>query len=370
MIACKKTWLPAGLVLVGMLSACEQAPESVGEPIRPVRYAKALPAGAVAQRIFSGVTKAALDADLSFKVSGNVTTIDVVVGDEVEAGQLIAQLDPTDYVVRLREAEAGLQRARAELRNAQANFDRTRELYENRNVSKSDLDNSRAAAESANALVAVAQQQLEAARLQLSYAQLKSPQACTIAGRYVEANQNVSSGQPVVRVNCGECPEVVMDVPAAWIGFIRQGAEAAVTIAALDNRRFGATVSEVGVAAERGASAYLVTLMIGEMCADIRSGMAADVRIEIAAGLPEGILIPFISVGEDRDGNYVFVLEPDRGGSGEDGQYVARRRLITINKTPNVEGVSVLTGLEQGELIATAGVRRLVDGQVVTLLGD
>ncbi|MGI9342658.1 MAG: efflux RND transporter periplasmic adaptor subunit [Gammaproteobacteria bacterium] len=358
-----------------VLAGCEQPPESAGEIVRPVRYTEALAAGSVAQRIFSGVTKAALDADLSFKVPGNVTTIDFVVGDRVDTGQVVAQLDPTDYQVQLREAEAGLQRARAELRNAQANFDRTRELYENRNVSKSDLDTSRAAAESANALVAAARQQLEAARLQLSYASLRSPQACTIAGRYVEPNQNVSAGQPIVRVNCGDCPEVVIDVPGAWIGRIQQGAPGSVTIAALGNRSFAATVSEVGITAERGASAYPVTLAIGENCADIRSGMAADVQVSIPGAEPDGILIPFVAVGEDRGGNYVFVLESVDGGAADtetadSGHYVARRRDVTIDTLPNVEGIPVLDGLVEGELIATAGVRRLVDGQIVTLLAD
>lgn len=346
-----------------LLVACEQPPGQVEELVRPVRYAEVLPVGAVSQRIFSGVTKAALDADLSFKVRGNVTTIDVVVGDRVESGQLVAQLDPTDYQVLLREAEAGLQRARAELRNARANFDRTRELYENRNVSKSDLDTSRAASESANALVAAAQQHLEAARLQLSYSKLLSPEACTIARRYVEPNQNVSTGQPIVRVNCGECSEVVIDVPGAWIGVIRQGALASVSVAELGNRSFVAAVSEVGVAAERGASAYPVTLAIEDDCTDIRAGMAAEVQMTIPGGIPDGFLIPYVAVGEDRDGNYVFVLEP-----AEDGNYVARRRAILINLTPNTEGIAVLDGLEEGELIATAGVRRLIDGQIVTLL--
>ena len=297
------------------------------------------------------------------RCGGNVTTIDVVVGDRVEAGQLVAQLDPTDYRVLVREADAGLQRARAELRNAQANFDRTRELYENRNVSKSDLDNSRAAAESARALVAAAEQQYEAARLQLSYSTLESPQACTIAGRYVEPNQNVSAGQPIVRVNCGECSEVVIDVPGAWIGVIQQGARASVAIAELAGRRFRAVVSEVGVAAERGASAYPVTLLVTEDCADIRAGMAAEVQMTIPGRAPDGILIPFISVGEDRDGHYVFLLEP-----GEGDRYIARRRAVTIEMTPSAQGVPVLDGLVEGDLIATAGVRRLVDGQIVTLL--
>jgi len=357
----------AGAVLLStaLLSGCQELPEDVAEPVRPVRYVEVLSAGVVSQRIFSGVTKAALDADLSFKVPGNVAAIDVVVGDRVDPGQLVAQLDPTDYAVQLREAEAGLQRAGAELRNAQANFDRTRELYENRNVSKSDLDNSRAAAESANALVAAAQQQLEAARLQLSYSRLLSPEACTIASRYVEPNQNVSAGQSIVRVNCGECPEVVIDVPGAWIGVIRQGASASVSVAALGNREFDAVVSEVGVAAERGASAYPVTLSIGENCADFRSGMAAEVQMTMPGGAPDGIVIPYVAVGEDRGGTYVFVLE-----HSESQQYVARRRAVKIDTAPTTEGVAVLDGLVDGDLIATAGVRRLVDGQVVTLLGE
>jgi len=350
-------------VFAALVAGCEGPPEVVEEVIRPVRFAEVSSAGAILERIFSGVTKSPLDADLSFKVPGNVATIDVVVGDRVTAAQRVAQLDPTDYRVQLREAEAGLQRANAELRNAQANFDRTRELYENRNVSKSDLDTSRAAAESANAFVAAARQQLEAARLQLSYAELRSPQACTIAGRYVEPNQNITAGQPIVRVNCGDCSEVVIDVPSTWIGSMRQGAAASVRISALGARAVSAIVSEVGVAADRGASAYPVTLTITDNCDDIRSGMAAEVQIAIPGGAPDGIVIPFVAVGEDRDGYYVFVLEP-----GESGRHVARRRAVTIDDTPTAAGINVLDGLSEGELIATAGVRRLVDGQMVSLL--
>lgn len=350
-------------IVAVIVSGCEGPPEVAEEVVRPVRFTEVTLAGAIMERVFSGVTKSPLDAALSFKVPGNVAAIDVVVGDRVTSGQQVAKLDPTDYLVQLREAEAGLQRANAELRNAQANFDRTRELYENRNVSKSDLDNSRAGAESANALVAAARQQLEAARLQLSYAELRSPLACTIAGRYVEPNQNITAGQPIVRVNCGDCSEVVIDVPSTWIGSMRQGAEASVRISALAGRVIAAVVSEVGVAAERGASAYPVTLTITDNCADIRSGMAAEVQIVIPVGAPDGIVIPFIAVGEDRDGHYVFVLEPEAAG-----RYFARRRSVTIDVTPTAAGVTMLDGLREGELIATAGIRRLVDGQIVSLL--
>jgi multidrug efflux system membrane fusion protein len=347
------------------LAACIEAPETEETLIRPVRYTEVLAGGALQQRIFSGAAKAPLEADISFKVPGNIMKIDVVVGDSVVAGQPVAKLDPTDYDVQVIEAEAGLQRAGAELRNAESIFERTRELYENRNVSKSDLDNARAGAESASAFVRAVQQQREAARLQRSYTELRAPQACTIASRYVQENQNVSAGQPIVRVNCGECVELVIDVPAAWIGRMAIGTEARVEIPALGKRQFKAIVSKVGVAADRGASTYPVTLVVREDCNDIRSGMAADVEFAMEGLQANGMTVPFVSVGEDRDGNYVFVLE------SVDGEiYKAVRRKIEIDALPTPAGIGVLSGLAEGELIVTAGLRRLTDGQIVTLLGE
>ncbi len=218
----KRYAMPAATaaVILGLfgLAGCEQQVESKPPLIRPVRFAEVLPASVSRNRVFSGVAKAAFEAELSFKVPGTITSLSAAVGDDVAAGQRIALLDPADFQVQLLEAEAQLQRAHAELRNARANFDRTRELYENRNVSKSDLDRARAASESATALLRAAEQQLERVRLQLSYTELKAPQACKIASRYVEANQNVSAGQSIVRVNCGECAEITIDVPSAWIG--------------------------------------------------------------------------------------------------------------------------------------------------------
>ncbi len=361
--------IPATLTtaILGMLvlSGCNQQPEDEEPLIRPVRYAEVLPAGVMSSRIFSGVAKAAFEAELSFKVPGTIMSLSASVGDDVVAGQRIAQLDPTDYKVQSLEVEAQLQRARAELRNARAHFDRARELYENRNISKSDLDSARAGAESAAALLHAAEQQLERVRLQLSYTELKAPQACKIANRYVEANQNVAAGQAIVRVDCGACAEILIDVPSAWIGRLSQGVEASVSIPALGKDHMNALVTEIGVSTARGGSAYSVTLALSDNCAEIRSGMAAEVEIIVPSLAPDGIVVPFISVGEDRDGHYVFVLE-----AAEDATYIARRRALDINSEPIPQGIRVQSGLEQGELIVTAGVRRLVDGQVVTLLDD
>ncbi len=354
------------LSLTLVVVACEPEPVESESNIRPVRYTRVMPIGAAQMRIFSGVTKAAMVANLSFKVAGTISQLDVDVGDEIVAGELVARLDPTDYQVLFEQAEAGLEQARAELRSARANFERSRELYENRSVAKSDLDNSRAVSESAAAKVRSARQQLEAARLRISYTRLNAPQDCTVASKHAEVNQNVMANQPVATLNCGECAEITVDVPEVYIGRIQSGAAAEVSVAALPGELLRGVVSEVGIATESGRVAYPVTIDLKERCEVVRSGMAANVALTIRGGVFDtgGMVVPFVAVGEDHRGRFVFVLEPT-----ENEHWIVRRRSVEIGG-PVLDGVLIRSGLEEGELIATAGVRRLIDGQMVTLLGQ
>ena len=76
------------------------------------------------------------------------------------------------------------------------------------------------------------------------------------------------------------------------------------------------------------------------------------------------LVVPFVAVGEDRNGNYVFVIEPDSAGTLH-----ANRRAVEVAGATS-DGIVIADGLQSGELIATAGVRRLTSGQEVTLLGS
>ncbi len=346
------------------LLGCEQAVETEEPVIRPVRSDRVAVAGGLERRIYSGSVRAERETDLSFRVPGTLIFRAVNVGDSLPTGGLLGELDPTDYEVRVEEAQAGLARAQAELRNAQANHDRTRDLYAARNASLSELDSARAADESARAQVSASSQQLEAARLQLTYTRLTAPEQCDVAQVFVEQNQNVTAGQPIARVNCGQCGEVLVSIPGVDIGRIVEGTTVDVTINALGGDTLTGVVREVGVATGETGTTYPVTVALQEQCATVRSGMAADVEFRLRTEGPEGALVvPFVSVGEDRNGGrFVFVLEPSGTGT-----YFARRRTVTIGNLIQ-EGIMIVSGLSEGELIATAGVRRLADDQEVTLL--
>lgn len=358
----------AALIVVscaGVIGACEEAPVDVQPLVRPVRYAEVVAQGETEARTYSGTARAELETDLSFRVGGTLTRRPVNVGSEVGRGDLLAELDDTDLRVRLDEARAGLARAEAEQRNADASYARTRDLYENQNASRTQLDSARALAESAEAQFRAASQQVEAARLQLSYAALRAPQQCTVAQIFAEVNQNVSPGQAVMRLNCGQCAEVVVSVPDTDIARVTEGMAVNASINALPDLTLRGVVQEVGIAAGSRSPTYPVTVALQERCESVRSGMAVDVTFDFptSGGSSSNLVVPYVAVGEDRDGNFVFVLETD-----SEGRLFANRRAVTVGPA-TADGIVITAGLSAGELIATAGVRRLTHGQQVELLG-
>jgi multidrug efflux system membrane fusion protein len=340
--------------------------------LRPVRYHEVAPALGDETRNYSGTTQAQRAIDLSFRVGGTLAERLVDVGASVAAGQNIGRLETADFEARLREAQARRAAADAAVANAEANFQRVSQLFENQGASESDYDAARTARESAIAQRDAAVQQLQAANLQLTYTELIAPQAqqCAVAQVFAEANQNVSPGQPIVRLNCGECEEVLVNVPEVDIDRIEGASAIRVSINALGLRNLSGLVSEIGVDTGQGSSTFPVTVAIQEQCDAIRAGMAAEVSFDLQRPGPAGsLIVPLVAVGEDRDmgQNFVYMLEPAAETATASEIYVARKRSVTIGE-PTTSGLVILDGLEPGDLIATAGFGRLYDGQRVTLL--
>jgi RND family efflux transporter MFP subunit len=315
-------------------------------------------------RTLAGVARAGVESRLSFRVSGTVESVGVALGDRVRRGQELARLDPTDYELRLEEAEAGLAQAEAGLRRAEADFDRVRALYENRNASQGEYDAARAGSESAEAQVETGQKRLEQARQQVGYTILRAPSDGAIAAVSLEVNENVAAGQQVFLLSAGTELEIEVAMPEVLIAQVAMGQPVSVRFDALQGREFAAEVTEVGVAVTGSASTFQVTASISEAAPEVRSGMAAEVTFIFAQDREERIVVPGVAIGEDRDGRFVFVLE-----RGDDGTGVVLRRAVTIGEpAEGLGGIEVLDGLSEGEEVVTAGVRRLSDGMAVRVL--
>ena len=360
-----------GRRLLSLGAACLLAPSCAMEPstdveqqtVRPVRYALAQAADARRTRTFAGVARADSESSLSFRVGGMIAGVDVGVGDRVRAGAPIARVDAVDYELQVMEAEAALRQARALSGNAAADLRRAWALYENDNLSRTDLDAAVAAADSAGAQVEAIAKRLEMAQRQARYATLSAPMDGVIAAVLVSANENVAPGQPVVVLTSDAVPAVEFAVPEGLIGEIHEGTRVSVVFNAVPGERFRGRVNEVGVAATATGTMYSVAVRLDEAASAVRPGMAAEVAIDFAGGGEPGrVVVPAAAVSEDGGGRFVFVVEP----SG-DGLAVVRRQPVSVGAiTP--AGFEIVGGLAQETRVLSAGVSRVTDGEVVRLL--
>jgi RND family efflux transporter MFP subunit len=352
------------LTLALALHGCGGEPPEAAPQLRPVRTMLVEASGGGVTRILAGVARAGVESRLSFRVSGTAQSVNVTLGDRVRRGQVLARLDPTDYELMLEEAEAGLAQAQAGLRRSEADYERVRALYENNNASKGELDAARAGAESAEAQVEAGEKRLQQARQQVGYTVLRAPSDGAIAAVDLEVNENVQGGQQVFLLTAGAELEIEVAVPEVLIAQVGVGQPVSVRFDALPGRRMGAKVTEVGIAAIGAASTFQVTAALVDAPAEIRSGMAAEVTFTFDEGQTDRLVVPAVAIGEDRDGRFVFVLERGDGGDG-----TVRRRPVRIGKPQSsLAGIEVLDGLEVGEEVVTAGVRRLTDGMAVRVL--
>ncbi len=344
------------------LYGCDMQNEPVQEEteiLRPVKYITVEAAANGRTRTLSGTSKAGSEANLSFKVGGTINEIVAKVGGRLEPGDLIARLDRTSFELQVEKSRASLALAEAEKRNADANNRRVRDLYENNNVSREDLDSARTSAESAHAQVRSAQKSLELAILELGYTELNATAACSVAEVFTETNENVQAGESVVSLNCGEINEVSVPVPESLIASITQGLNARIRFDSISGIDFTGEVTEVGVTSTGGAT-YPVTLVVNETNDQLRSGLAAEVTFEFtenSSSDPNQLYLPPVAVGQDTKGRFVFIV--DATDSPEVA--VIRRQDVEIGELTSL-GLEIKNGINLGDKVVTAGMSVIRDG--------
>jgi RND family efflux transporter MFP subunit len=358
-----KSSVCALLIATLIFGACGGPDDAVEERLRPVRYVTVSDDNVFRDRSFSGISKSSRESRLSFKVSGTVINAPVQIGQRLNAGDLIAEIDSASYVLQAQQAQATLIEAQANDRRARANYDRTKGLYANSNASLNDLELARAQAESASAVVRAASKALEIARLNVSYTKLTADTDCSIASLDIEVNENVASGQQVAAVSCGDAYEVTVDLPESLIGDVDELTPVSVRFGSIPDQQFSGVVSEVAVASAAGSAAFPVVIRITGNQPLLRSGLAADVTFQFYSAVAQGgFVLPVTAVIRDPQGTFVFVAEPE----GIDGEAVVRRRAVTLGELSQL-GIEVVEGLEIGDLVITAGISVIRDGQRVLI---
>ena len=363
-------------VILLFLVACgrDDHPDET-EVIRPVRTIVVKKIGGRSIKEFSGVVRSSMESSLSFRVAGTLETLHVRVGDLVAKGTLLAQLDETDYKVNYNQAVAAKNNALANRKSAEtnvntarSNYERIEKLYESNSVPLSELEKAENDYKTANAQlaataseIAAADSQIEAAQNQLRYTTLTAPFAGIITTIPIEENELVNSGTTIMKISASDRPEIEVSIPDTYIAKVTKGQKVAITLSVAPTKKYNGTVDEVSFTTGSG-STYPVKIVIDETDGDIRPGMAATVFFDLgnqSDNQEVKIYVPPSAVGEGPDGRFVYVIEPQSSDVG-----VARKRDIAIGEL-NTLGFEVKSGLEEGEIVATAGLQVLLDGMKV-----
>ena len=351
-----------------MVNGCgkKKEPEEV---IRSIKWTKVAETTVKQIRMISGTTKPVDQTALSFAVGGTVEKVEVKLGEEVKKGEILAELDRQPFVLAVKDAEAGLAKAQAIVVERRANYERYVALYESNNASKAELDEARASFDSAKSQVNAAQAQLGLARRDLRKTKLRSPFNGTISVKEIEPYMEVPVGKAVFGLDGEESGyEVSAAVPDSLLINLSVGDEAEVIFPTLNNRRVRGVITELG-SRSRSASTYPVTVQLQKQYDDFRSGMSVEVAFEF---IPEsetgepietGLAVPLaaILVGAEKT-QFVFIYD-------EQSSTVKKTQIKPLNLREN--DVLVEPGaLKAGDIIATAGVQFLTDGQKVNLMKE
>lgn len=359
-----------------LFTACEKPAPKIEKKIRPVRYGKIMKSGTATTNTFAGTSQSSNVANLSFKVAGTINSFDLKVGDKVRKGQVIARIDATDYsvtydqsVANVKKAESQINSAKTNQITAKSNYERVEKLYENNSVPLSEYEQAKATYESAQsayeatlAQVTAAQKQSQAAGNQVRYAKLVAPFTGIITEVFVAENEIVSPGKPLVTLSAEGKPEVAVNVPESIIDQIKRKQKVEIAFSAISGKTFKGTISEVGYASNE-ASTYPVTIQIDKPTSRMRPGMATNVTFSQAIVKADAskLVAPTAAIGQVGKSTYAFVLEKDSAN------YKVKKTPVEIgNILP--DGFVVKSGLKEGQLVATAGLRSLLDGMEVKLM--
>lgn len=352
------------LIATLLLTACSQVDELPQTAIRPITWVEAQPANFTQLRRLSGTIQPVEATNLSFEVGGKIEKMSANLGDIMKKGQIIAQLDQRTYRLTLQSKEANLQQARSGLSEAQNEFNRYEELIDKGLVSASGFDNVKAAFESAVSTVNIAKAELDIARKDLEDTELLAPYDGKISKRLGEPSMQVNAGQAIFEIEGSDGLEVNVMVPETLIAQLQKGEDLNVSFPALPGQASIGEITELGSRAE-SANAFPVTVLVTDPPTDLRAGMTAEVDF-VFSGMGrtgyEGDIyrlpVDAIVAGQGQN-SYVFVFDTE-------SKTVSRRQVQTENILDNE--IMISSGLNPGEIIATAGVNYLQDGQTVKLL--
>jgi RND family efflux transporter MFP subunit len=351
-----KSRIVVALIAAAVASCDKPAPPTTqARPVRAVTVDRHAEGETVS---LTGHVRAKDEVSLAFRLDQRMIERPVNVGDVVTTGQVVGKLDPTIQQNSLNTAQANLASLEAVMTQARLTFWRQQQLIKNGWTSQAKFDEAKQKLETTQGQIDAAQAQLRTAQEQLSYTVLTAdgPGAVTKVG--AEPGDVVQAGKMIVQVAREGGRDAVFDVPEQ---LIRTGPrDGLVEIALTNDPAVQATgrVREVAPQADATTRTWQVKVGLINPPEAMRLGATVTGMVKLAA--PPGVELPASALTEANGQPAVWVVDPQ-------SHTVSLREVDVSRYDPG--SVVISKGLENGEVVVTAGVQMLHPGQRVQLLG-
>ena len=348
-----------GLAAVALsLVACEKPVVEEKPVVRPVKVQTIGRADEESRREYPGSIRALQHANMGFEVGGRIEEFYVREGDEVVQGEVLARLDARDY-------EADLEASKANLRKAESDLRRSRNIYKEDPgaISTETIDSHQRAVDVARANLAVSQKAYEDTKL-------RAPFSGLMARKLVEDFQNVQAKEPVLVLQDTSTLEIQINVPERDVArgspqravdSLTANLNPEVIVSALPDRTFPARFKEFAAAADPVTRTFSVKFNFdnpGDV--NILPGMTARVQVTVN---PERAWSVPVSAAVAGNSGKPFVWKLDR-----DTMKVSRTP-VTLGEL--VDGrVRITEGVETDDLVVVSGVDQLREGMEVRILAQ
>lgn len=338
-----------GVCLALLLAACGgPAEENRALPVVSVAQAEAVTGSG--SRNYTFISEPCRTTELAFRVGGPVQNFTVQSGQFFCKGQLIAAIDPRDFLVRKERAEALC-------RQAEADYRRTASLYEKNNVSGT-------AYEKARADYARARADYDMALNELNDTRLTAPFDGYVQQLYIERHQEVKASQPVLTFIDLSQVKLETYVPEDMAVSLRRGAPDSVFQVRFDRlpgQVFAPAETYLTQTAADNNLSFRLTLLLDNQDNSLLGGMAGSLSVSLSSTSASlsSLAIPQAAVcQDDRRGSYVWTVQTDGSVS---------RCPVTLGRLLKDSRVEVVSGLKPGQQVAVTRQAYLNEGEKVVV---
>ncbi|MCA1428506.1 efflux RND transporter periplasmic adaptor subunit [Bradyrhizobium sp. NBAIM16] len=354
------TTLVAGVSAL-LLVACEReaATDSLPAPARPVRTMTVEKRDQLTPLTFSGRIEAEDEVNLAFRISGRLHSSDIRLGERVEAGQLLAQLESQDQLSALRQAQAALAAAQGQLTQARNHFERQQTLLAQGWTTRANFEAATQAQQTAQSNVEMAEAQLNSAHDQVSFTELRADAPGKITETGPAAGEVVQAGQTIARIARQDGRDAVFDMPAQFVRAAPSNLQVSVSLTDDPAVTAEGRIRQVAAQANPVTRTFEIKIGLRDPPAAMRLGATVTGRVEMSAG--PMIDIPATALTRMNRQPAVWILDPAT-------KTVAIRNVDVLRF--DQAQVIISQGLDIGEVVVTAGVQALHPGQRVRVLGS